>query len=265
MHLQLYKITDTDSFHAFFPKLVFVSNDEKTEMIFQSNHSAWSRGAMTFFIDDLSKGQARHSRLAIVLKICWLPFFSKRKVIVSFCRTNFSRQNKCQRLQRFLQAVEFLLQEDEILQKGSVVTGKMPPEHVEKVIDLVGGRLQLLLVCKQGWMEGKTFKETAQHLKLKERVKFRDIAGDEMMGKVIETVRAAPNRRILLSKLDMLTSREVVNELARRNIIKIVQDENSRFVVQIQSRLTEQVIDDLAVQRAANLKATGLAEKVGFR
>ena len=110
-------------------------------------------------------------------------------------------------------------------------------------------------------MEGKTFKQTAQHLKLKERVKFRDIAGDEMMGKVINTVREAPGRKIFLSKLDMLTSREMVNNLARRNILKITQDENSRFIVQFQSRLTENVIDDLAKQREANLRETGLIWK----
>ena len=138
---------------------------------------------------------------------------------------------------------------------------EMTPELVDKILDLVGGRLQLLLVCKKSWMEGKTFKQTAQHLKLKERVKFRDIAGDEMMGKVINTVREAPGRKIFLSKLDMLTSREMVNNLARRNILKITQDENSRFIVQFQSRLTENVIDDLAKQREANLRETGLIWK----
>ena len=160
-----------------------------------------------------------------------------------------------------------MLQKDEVLEKCAGVgdspnpANDMPPEHVENIIDLVGGRLQLLLVCKQAWMEGKTFQETAQHLKLKERVKFRDIAGDEMMGKVINIVREAPSRRIFLSKLDMLTSREVVNSLARRNILKIVQDSNSRFLVQFQSRLTENVIDDLARQREANLRETGLIWK----
>ncbi len=136
----------------------------------------------------------------------------------------------------------------------------MPPDHVDKVLDLVGGRIQQLLVCRKEWVEGTPFKETAQHLKLKERVKFRDIAGDELMGKAIDTVRAAPGRKILLSKLDMLTSKEVVNDMARRNIIKITQDENSRFIVEFQSRLTENVIDDLAKQREANLKETQQAK-----
>ncbi len=140
------------------------------------------------------------------------------------------------------------------LRKGSNSIDVHPPRHlddmsgeyVDKVIDLVGGRLQLLLVCKQACMEGKRFEETAHHLKLKERVKFWDISTDEKLAEVIHVLRTTPGRRLPRSKLAQMTSHDAVVSLAKKNVIKIERDSReNRLMVEFQSRLTEVVIDEL--------------------
>lgn len=148
------------------------------------------------------------------------------------------------------EAAEFLLLPDPIIHAihshCSDVT--MPADHVTKVVSLVGGRIQHLLLCKLEWAEGKPFEETRNHLRLKERAKFFECMQSAAQYNVVQFVWNAKGREILLKELVKKTDRHSVMELAKHNIFKIERAQPG-LMVRFQSRLTEVVVAEMLLER----------------
>ncbi len=188
-------------------KLIFVSNDEQTEEIFHADQSAWSRGALPIIVGDLSQKEAK-------------SFLCQKGPVIGNSDLNKDYESR----------------------NGSK---GMSAEHVEKVLDLVGGRFQYLLLCKLEWAEGTPFEATATNLILKERTKFFSVTKEPRQFKVLDTLWKAPNRRMLLKKLMEDRERDDILALARNNIIKLERDGRKGLMVSFQSRLTEVVVKEM--------------------
>ena len=236
-------------------KMVFVTNDEKTEEVMQRNHSAWSRAALPIVIGDLSPDEARQ--------------FLRLHDPIMTKATLECRKRRCKGHHH---GDEENGQKNNTETNGNKHNGNgngnggghggndsvrnnggngdeeqavMPDAHMDQVIDLVGGRVQNLLVCKRDWLKGSPFHYTSNHLRLKERSKFIEIAKKAERRRVIELVYAAPARRVLLADLIDLTSREDVFFCAYHNVIRIERDDAAGLMVHFESRLTERVVEEM--------------------
>ena len=203
-------------------KLIFVSNDEKTEEIFQADHSAWSRGALPIMVGDLNMHEAR-------------SFLTQYDPVIQI--SNKDRKTLPKNVR------------------------EMPEEYVNKVLDLVGGRFQYLLLCKLAWAEGKPFEETAINLILKERSKFFSVAQAPSQYRVIETLWYAATKRMLLKELVEHTAREDILALAKDNIIKLERDGRRGLMVSFQSKLTEVVVKEMFDYEWNNIKTKNLSQE----
>lgn len=148
-----------------------------------------------------------------------------------------------------VEAREFLLLKDPIIERFDPTKrarDRMSEETIAKVINLVGGRLQHLLLCKIEWAEGKDFdRYTSTHLLLKERTKFYEMVQVPTQRKVIEKLWKSPGRTMSLRQLTEEHDRDDVQRLAWENIIKIELDEKRGLMVKFQSRLTENVVAEM--------------------
>ena len=212
-------------------KMVFVSNDEKTEEVLQANHSAWSRAALPVLLGDLSKEEANE--------------FLRYADPIMIKATQACRQQK-----------QAQIRKDKARNpNGGTDEGdgldipEMPEKHSQEVINLVGGRVQNLLVAKREWLKGNPFEETANHLKLKERSKFIEISKDPSRRKVIALMYAAPGRRLQLSELIDKTSRDDVFVCAFHNVLRIERDDEAGLQATFESRLTENVVEEMYRRR----------------
>ena len=120
----------------------------------------------------------------------------------------------------------------------------MPRDEAERVYELLGGLVHLLIVFKRDWIRGLPFDQNAEEFKDREREKFLHVSRSPMSWNIISLLRSAPNNSILMSKLIRDTNISDVEALARQNIIKYVR-EPSGIVVTFQSTLTKNVVDDL--------------------
>ena len=119
----------------------------------------------------------------------------------------------------------------------------MPSDDAGRVVDLVGGHLHHLIIFKRDWIRGVPFDDTAEELKNREREKFLHVSRSPSRWKVISTLRAAPEKTMLLSKLIKETDSKGVESLAKQNMIRFIRDTKG-IVVTFQSTLTKNVVDE---------------------
>ena len=120
----------------------------------------------------------------------------------------------------------------------------MADSYARNTVGLVGGRINQLIAVKSAWLGGASFEETACELRQKEREKFLDVFRRPSAWKVIEVLRNAPDKRILLSRLIEKTNTNDVDLLMANDIIRCVRD-SCGLSVALDSRLTEHIIEEL--------------------
>ena len=108
---------------------------------------------------------------------------------------------------------------------------------------LVGGRIHQLIAVKSAWMNGVSFEDTARELRQKEREKFLDIFKKPSAWKVIDALRKAPGRSVLLSRLIEGSNPDDVDMLLSNGVISCTRDK-SGLSVTFESRLTEHIVGE---------------------
>lgn len=159
------------------------------------------------------------------------------------------------------EAIEYLLMSKFMENSGS--TDAMPLKVAERIVDMVGGRMHHLIVCKRSWVTGKPMRETVEDLMSREREKFVCVSRNPSLWNVIVRLRNAPDKTLLLSKLIRDTSEEAVTLLAKQDILRYGRAGRGT-TVQFQSKLTETAVEQLemAYVRDKNL-AQGSTESPG--
>ncbi|KAI0239630.1 hypothetical protein LSAT2_009639 [Lamellibrachia satsuma] len=123
------------------------------------------------------------------------------------------------------------------------LTSCMADSYARETVRLVGGRIHQLIAVKGAWLTGATFEGTACELRQKEREKFLDVFRRPAVWKVVEALRTAPGKRVLLSRLIERTNTEDVELLLTNDIIRCVRD-TCGLVVTFESKLTEHIVDE---------------------
>lgn len=121
----------------------------------------------------------------------------------------------------------------------------MPLQVAERIVDLVGGRMHHLIVCKRSWVTGRPIGETVEDLMSREREKFVCVSRNPSLWNVIARLRQAPEKTLLLSKLIRETSEEAVTLLAKQDILRYGRRDGRGTTVQFQSKLTERAVEQL--------------------
>jgi len=120
----------------------------------------------------------------------------------------------------------------------------MADSYARNTVALVGGRINQLIAVKGAWLGGASFEETACGLRQKEREKFLDVFRRPSAWRVIEALRNAPDKRILLSRLIEKTNTNDVDLLMANDIVRCVRD-GCGLSVALDSRLTEHIIEEI--------------------
>lgn len=131
--------------------------------------------------------------------------------------------------------------------ENSTAVESMPVEEAEKIVDLVGGHIHHLIICKRNWISGKPIEVTVSDLMMREREKFVSVSRRPSLWIAVSILRKAPDKTMLLSKLIKETSENTVQRLAKENVIRYGRSQLGT-TVQFQTRLTEIVVEEL--QRA---------------
>lgn len=119
----------------------------------------------------------------------------------------------------------------------------MPVEEAERIVDLVGGHIHHLIICKRNWFSGKSYQYTERDLRMREREKFVNVSQKPALWIAISKIRNSPKKSMLLSKLVNETSEDIVCSLAKKNIIRY-RRKRLGTTVHFQTRLTENVVDE---------------------
>lgn len=180
-------------------KVIFIINDEETEMLLHKNSSSWSRIGSPLIIDDLTKEEA-------ITFLTSAPF------------------------------LETTLDEDN--------NKAMSEEQATKVFNFVGGRMVHLVVFKREFVLGKSFEETANTMREREREKFISVSRTPSAWYVVRAVRNSQHKCVKLSKIIKETSPNDVAILAKHNIIRYLRDDIGALI-KFQSPLTENVVEEL--------------------
>ena len=123
------------------------------------------------------------------------------------------------------------------------LTSCMADSYARETVRLVGGRIHQLIAVKGAWLTGSTFEGTACELRQKEREKFLDVFRRPAVWKVVDALRTAPGKRVLLSRLIERTNTEDVELLLTNDIIRCVRN-TCGLVVTFESKLTEHIVDE---------------------
>ncbi|KAK2156979.1 hypothetical protein LSH36_201g03035 [Paralvinella palmiformis] len=138
---------------------------------------------------------------------------------------------------RFLRDPQ-LLESDEATDAGD---GAMSVDDAERVYQLVGGRVQLMIAFKRDHRLGLPFQSTADELIFKEREKFMDVCKSSVILRLVNMVKKSGADGIPLYKLIDASSENHVATMLRWNVIRI-ERKGTGMVAVFESRLTENVV-----------------------
>ena len=119
----------------------------------------------------------------------------------------------------------------------------MVTSYAKETVRLVGGRLHQLIAVKSAWMNGASFEDTARELRQKEREKFLDVFRKPSAWKVIDALRKAPGKRVLLSRLIESGNPDDVDMLLSNGVISCTRDACGLSVT-FESKLTEHIVSE---------------------
>ncbi len=184
-------------------KVVFISNDEQTEMQLQEHSSNWSRAATPLCVGDLSEKEA-------------VEFLTGGHTNMKTPAGNPEKAHESE--------------------------PSMTTEHALRIYHFVGGRMHHLLSFKRDWRQGISFEQTALEMKAKEREKFINVSRNPKHWKVVDMIMKSPMRRVSMTKLIEATSEEHLFNMMKNNIIS-VERRGSGIVCRMECKLTEYVVE----------------------
>ena len=124
------------------------------------------------------------------------------------------------------------------------IYSQMNVTQARYIYNLVGGRVSQLIIFKREYLKGIPIAVTASRLQEKDQEKFVCASKDPRLLSVIDQLKQAPKKNLLLSRLVSVSSRECVLQLAKQNVIKFERDHEGVHVT-FESRLTENVAQQL--------------------
>ena len=129
--------------------------------------------------------------------------------------------------------------------EGTPMAVQMSESQSNQIYDLVGGRIQNLLVFKRDFLDEIPFDVTVRRMKQKEREKFLGVPNTQPLVKALIAISSAKDKNIFVSQMLNICTMEDLHLLLKKNIIK-VQRTSKGGKVMLESKLTETIVQDFA-------------------